>query len=399
MSQWAYKAVDEQGRQVLGRMEALNLIDLELRLKRLQLELINAEPISYGHLGGGGVPRRELITFCFHLEQLQRAGVPILEGLTDLRDSLEHPRLREVIASCIEAIEGGRTLSQALADHPRVFDGVFVSLIRAGEETGNLAGVLASLIDSLKWQDELAAQTRKLITYPAFLASVVLGVTLFMMLYLVPKMAGFIRNMGQELPLHTRVLIATSQAFVDYWYLILGLPLIAAALLALLIAHDERAARFFDALKLKLPGIGEIWHKIMLSRFCSIFAMMYASGIAVLDAIRACEGVVGNRVLRDGLREVGQLIGEGQNVSAAFQNVSLFPPLVLRMLRVGESTGRLDAALNNVSYFYTRDVRESVGRVQAVIEPLMTVVVGVILGWVMLAVLGPIYDAMTKMKF
>lgn len=399
MSQWAYKAVDEQGRQRLGRMEAINLIDLELRLRRLQLELIDAQPVRSGRLSGGGVPRRELINFCFHLEQLQRAGVPILEGLVDLRDSLEHPRLQEVIAACIEAIEGGRSLSQALAEHPRIFDGVFVSLIRAGEETGHLAGVLASLVDRLKWQDELAAQTRKLIAYPTFLASVVLGVTLFMMLYLVPKMAGFIRNMGQALPWHTRLLIDTSQVFVDYGALILGLPLVVAAVFAWLIAHDERAARLFDALKLKLPGLGGIWHKIMLARFCATFAMMYASGITVLEALRACEDVVGNRILRDGLRAAGQLIGEGQNVSSAFQTVGLFPPLVLRMLRIGESTGGLDAALDNVSYFYNRDVRESIARVQMIIEPLLTVVVGALLGWVMLAVLGPIYEAISQMKF
>jgi len=399
MSQWSYRAADAKGRLLAGRMDAQNLVDLELRLKRMQLDLINADPVRGTRFASGAVPRRELITFCFHLEQLQRAGVPILEGLADLRDSIDNPRLREVIAACIEAIEGGRTLSQALEEHPRVFDGIFVSLIRAGEDTGNLAGVLTSLVDTLKWQDELAAHTRKLIMYPAFLATVVLAVTLFMMLYLVPKMAAFIRNMDQQLPLHTRILIETSQLFVDYWYLLLGLPLLGIVLLSALISHDERAAHAFDALKLRLPGVGGILHKIILSRFCATFAMMYASGITILDAIRACESVVGNRVLRDGLRHAAQLIGEGQNVSTAFQNIGLFPPLVLRMLRVGERTGDLDAALGNVSYFYNRDVRESVARVQAMIEPLMTVVVGVILGWVGLAVLGPIYDAITNMKF
>jgi type IV pilus assembly protein PilC len=142
----------------------------------------------------------ELINFCFHLEQLARAGVSLIESLTDLRDSIENPRFREIIAGMIESIEGGKTLSQALAEHPQTFDGVMVSLIRAGEETGALPQVLNNLLESLKWQDELAAHTKKLIMYPAFLGTVVVAITMFMMIYLVPKMAGFIRNMGQELP-------------------------------------------------------------------------------------------------------------------------------------------------------------------------------------------------------
>ncbi len=126
--------------------------------------------------------------------------------------------------------------------------------------------------------------------------------------------------------------------------------------------------------------------------------MMYSSGITILDAIKSTEDVVGNMVIRKGLERVGELIAEGQNVTVAFQNVDLFPPLVLRMLRVGENTGALDTALNNVSYFYNRDVRESIEKVQAMIEPVMTVIIGLILGWIMLAVLGPIYDMITKLK-
>ncbi|MCC7270510.1 MAG: type II secretion system F family protein, partial [Rhodocyclaceae bacterium] len=147
------------------------------------------------------------------------------------------------------------------------------------------------------------------------------------------------------------------------------------------------------------PVLGPILRKIILSRFASVFAMMYASGIAIIDAIRATEDVVGNSVIQEGLQRAGQLIGEGQNVTVAFQNIGLFPPLVIRMLRVGENTGALDTALLNVSYFYNRDVKESIEKVQAMIEPAMTLVLGSILGWVMLSVLGPIYDVITKLKF
>lgn len=298
----------------------------------------------------------------------------------------------------VESIEGGKTLSQALAEHPQTFDEVMVSLIRAGEETGALPQVLNNLLESLKWQDELAAHTKKLVMYPAFLGTVVVAITLFMMIYLVPKMAGFIRNMGQEMPTQTKILIATSDFFVNYWYVVLGLPLILAGLVAFMVKSSHAARYRFDDVKLRLPYIGDILRKIILSRFASVFAMMYSSGITILDSIKATEDVVGNLVIREGLEKVGGLIAEGQNVTIAFQNAGIFPPLVLRMLRVGENTGALDTALTNVSYFYNRDVRESIEKVQAMIEPVMTVTIGLILGWIMMAVLGPIYDIITKMK-
>lgn len=399
MALYAYKAMNAEGRIVLGRLDAINPVDLELRLKRMELDFIKGSPVKQGGMfGGKGTSRRELINFCFHLEQLTRAGVSIVEGLTDLRDSLENPHFREVVASMIESIDGGRTLSQAMAEHPRVFDGVFISLVAAGESTGKLQEVLTNLVESLKWQDELAAQTKKLIMYPAFMGTVVIAVVVFMMMYLVPKMVGFIKGMGHQLPLHTKLLIATSDIFVNYWYLVLGIPLLAAAGIAVLVRSNPHARYRFDEMKLRLPVVGDILRKVILSRFAGVFAMMYSSGISILDSLRATEGVVGNQVIKNGLERVGEMIAEGQSITVAFQNVGMFPPLVLRMLRVGENTGGLDTALVNVSYFYSRDVRESISRLQALIEPALTVILGLVLGWVMLSVLGPIYDTITKLK-
>jgi type IV pilus assembly protein PilC len=396
---FSYKAMNADGRVVMGRLDAVNPVDLELRLKRMDLDFIKGSPIHQSSLfGGKGASRRELINFCFHLEQLTRAGVSIVDGLTDLRDSLENPNFREVVAGMLESIDGGRTLSQAMAEHPRVFDNVFVSLVAAGEGTGKLQEVLTNLVESLKWQDELAAQTKRLIMYPAFMGTVVFAVVIFMMMYLVPKMVGFIKGMGHELPLHTKILIFTSDLFVGYWYLIFGVPLAATITIFILARTNEHLRFRLDEIKLRLPIIGDILRKVILSRFAGVFAMMYGSGISILDSLRATEGVVGNQVIRSGLERVGEMIAEGQSITVAFQNVGLFPPLVLRMLRVGENSGALDTALTNVSYFYSRDVRESISRLQTMIEPALTVILGLVLGWVMLSVLGPIYDTITKLK-
>jgi type IV pilus assembly protein PilC len=400
MPLFAYRAVNAQGKNVTGRVEAINLFDLEQRLSRMGLDLIAGAPSKQSpRLGGGRIARRDLINFCFHLEQLASAGVPLVEGLGDLRESVENPRFREIVSGLIESIEGGKNLSGALGEHPEVFSKVFTSLVRSGEQTGKLPEVLRSLTESLKWEDELAAQTKKLIMYPAFVGSIVLLVTFFLMIYLVPQMTGFIRNMGQEIPLQTVILIAVSSFFVDYWWAVLAAPFVAWFGLKIAVKRNPGVEYAVDHYKLAAPVVGPILRKIILSRFASSFAMMYASGITVLDAIRSCEQIVGNKPLENALRIAGQQIADGKNVTAAFQDLALFPPLVIRMLRIGENTGALDTALLNVSYFYNREVRESISRVQAMIEPLLTVVLGMLLGWVMLAVLGPVYDSLSKMKF
>ncbi|HMW18836.1 MAG TPA: type II secretion system F family protein [Accumulibacter sp.] len=399
MPLFTYKAVNPEGRMLFGRIDALNLVDLEMRLKRMELDLVSGEPVSTrSFFAGGAIPRRELIHFCFHLQQLVRAGVPVLEGLTDLRDSLEHPRFREVVASLIESIEGGQTLSQAMSNHRRVFDRVFVSLIRAGETTGRLPEVLQSLNDSLKWEDELASQTRKIILYPAFVAAVVLSATFFLMVYMVPQLKMFVRNMGQALPVQTQILFFISDLMVAYWYVLASIPVLLFIGMRLLLRHNPLARVRFDAFKLRLPLVGDILRKIVLSRFANTFALLYSSGIPILESVRTTQDVVGNLVIRRGLERVEHLIGEGQNVTAAFHNTGFFPPLVIRMLRIGENTGALDDALLNVSYFYTRDVRESVQKAQQLVEPALTVIMGALLGWIMLSVLGPVYDVISKIK-
>jgi type IV pilus assembly protein PilC len=401
MPLFTYKAVDAQGKNILGRVEAANLFDLEQRLSRMGLDLIAGAPSAQKArlMGGSRISRQDLINFCFHLEQLSSAGVPVVEGLVDLRESVENPRFREVVSGLVESIEGGKNLSSALAEFPEVFSKVFVSLVRSGEQTGKLPEVLKSLTESLKWEDELAAQTRKLAMYPAFVGGIVVLVTLFLMIYLVPQMTGFIRNMGQEIPLQTRILIAVSNFLVNYWWVVIAVPVIAFFGLRMAMRNNPAVAYAIDHYKLTLPLIGPILRKIILSRFAASFAMMYSSGITVLDAIRSCEEIVGNRPLQNALRIAGQQIADGKNMTAAFTDLGLFPPLVIRMMRIGENTGALDTALLNVSYFYNREVREAIGKLQAMIEPALTVVLGLILGWVMLSVLGPVYDAISKMKF
>ena len=400
MNTFRYKGIDSKGRINAGRMDAVNVADLEIRFQKMDLDLVNCKDLGVTGLkaSAGGVKRRDLITLCFHLEQTAKAGVPILESLADLRDSSDNPRLREVLSAMYEAIEGGQTLSQAMSTYPSVFSEVFTALVEAGEESGEIGTVFFELGENLKWQDEQAAMTKKLLMYPLFVGTVVTGVIFFLMIYLVPELLSFIRNMGQEIPVHTKVLIYVSNTFVHYWYLIIGIPTIFVVALSIGIKVSPRIHYQVDAFKLKIPLVGPILRKIMLARLAGFFAIMYASGITIVDCIKTGEKIVGNKAMEAAVHHVGVQIADGVTLSNSFESAKLFPPLVLRMIRVGESTGALEVALQNINYFYTRDVKESIERLQTMIEPGMTVILGSIIAWVMFSVLGPIYDLITKIK-
>jgi type IV pilus assembly protein PilC len=400
MALFAYRAVDAEGRVSSGNLDASNAIDLELRLKRLGLDLLTFEGVKRSAAARSrNVTRTELITFCFHLSQLLKAGVNIIEALTDLRDTVENAGFRQVIASVLEDIEGGLKLSEAMANHTYCFDNVFVALVRAGEQSGQMTEVLDELTENLKWQDEISSQAKRAMVYPAIVTVVIFAVIMVLMTVLVPQLAATFKTLVPKLPRETEVLIAISNFFVRWWYLILGVPIAAIVFGVVFGKTNEKAKRAIDGLMLRIPVLGEIRQKIILARFSTYFAMLYKAGISVLDCIQICEKIVGNRVMEEGLQRVGRSISEGQGISQAFFATKLFPPLVLRMLRVGESTGALDSALLNVSYFYNRQVRESIAKMQTLLGPLTTVILGMLIVGILYSIFLPIYDVIGKIKF
>jgi len=399
MALFAYRAVDVDGRVSTGNLDAANAIDLELRLKRLGLDLLTFEGVKRSTAARTrSISRTELITFCFHLSQLLKAGVNIIEALTDLRDTVDNPGFRQVIASLLEDIGGGLKLSEAMASHTYCFDNVFVALVRAGEQSGQLTEVLDELAENLKWQDEIASQARKAMVYPTIVLVVVVAVVFVLMTVLVPQLAATFRQLVPKLPRETEVLIALSNFFVKWWYLMLGIPAALAAVAWFLGRTNEQVQRAIDELGLRLPILGAIRQKIILARFSTYFAMLYRAGISVIECIQICEKIMGNRIMEEGLQRVGRSISEGQGISQAFLATKLFPPLVLRMLRVGESTGALDAALLNVSYFYNRQVRDSIARMQTLLGPATTVILGMLIVGILYSIFLPIYDVIAKIK-
>jgi type IV pilus assembly protein PilC len=389
-----YRAIDQTGRSVKGTLSAVNDVDLELRLKRMGLDLVTLTELSrqYAPQGRERITRRDLVTFCIHMRYITRAGIPLLEGLRDLRDSMEKRGFRDVLTALLEDLEGGKVLSQALAAHPAVFGGVFVHSVKAGEQTGLLDEVFERLAENLKWQEEVAAKAKRLMVYPA-LVLVVVGVDiLFLLVYLVPQVLSLVETMGVALPLPTLILLAVSNALQSYWLVGLLVVLAAGVGVPAWVRRSEAGRAWWDRTQLRLPVVGPILQKIVLSRFANTLAMMYRSGVTVLDALRASEMIAGNRLIAAGIRRASQQIADGRALSDSFQSLGLFPPLVIRMLHVGETTGALDEALDNVTYFYNREVLESIENGLRVLEPVLTAVLGLVLGGILVSVLLPVYD-------
>ncbi len=392
---FTYKAMDKNGNIISSSMLANNEADLELRVQKMGLDLISVKAASKGSLFSSKkiqVSRQELINFAFHLEQLSRAGVPLVESIADLRDAVESPSFRDVLSNIVESIEAGKKFSESIADYPTVFDEVFVSMVQVGEKTGRMADVLHDLAEMIRWQDELIAKSKKIMMYPIFVFTIVFGVTVFLMLYLVPQLVGFLNNFDSELPIYTKALIAFSGFMTEYWYTLIIVPLLIVTFINVGIKTSPAFHFKYDELKLKLPIFGKISYKIKLARFANYFALMYSSGITVLTAIDLSKKIMSNLALEDALQRVHDQIAEGEAISQAFANANLFSPLIVRMVSVGESTGEMDKALKNVSYFYTREVTEDIEKIEPAIQPLLTVFLGAMVSWIIMSVIGPIYD-------
>lgn len=401
MPDYKFRTIDNRGKIRSDTMVASNPMELEKRLGSMGFDLLSYKEqsrASKNTFRSKSISRRELINFTFHIEQLIKSGVPLIDSLKDIRDSIEYSHFTDVLQTVIDDIEGGKTLSLALADHPVIFDKVYVTLVRVGEETGQLADVLKDLAETIRWQDELVSQTKKIMIYPAIVTVIVLLVVSFLMMYLMPQLLPFIKNIGSEIPLHTQILIDVSNVFVNYWYIIFSLPFALFFGLKIASKNNVKVRYFLDKAKLNIWIFGPLLTKIKLARFANYFAMMYSSGITVLDALKISEDMVDNEVLEESIQQARTSISEGVIISKSFETVGVFPSMIVRMLKVGEDTGAMDDALLNVSYFYNREVKESIDKIEPTILPILTIFLGGIMMWIMMAVLGPVYDAVAGVK-
>lgn len=348
---------------------------------------------------GKRVKVRDMIQLFMHLEQMQSAGVPLLEALGDIRDTTDHDGLRDILSEVHRDVSEGSALSEAFAQHPKLFNNLYISLIASGEETGDLTSSYLHLVKYLKWVDDMQARVRKATRYPMILLVVIFVTILIMMGVVVPQIVGFIEFLDQELPVYTTALIATSKFFQSFWWAVISTPIILFILFKVLRKASDRFRFETDRLALEMPVAGPLIRKINVARFSQTFGALFASGIDVMSGLRNARQTVKNMALYDALEGVEMQVAAGSPLSEAFNASGEFPSMVIRMIKVGEESGNLTPVLDQVSEFYTKDVDEAVQGLIAMIEPFLTMLLGGMILWIAVAVFGPIYSSFEGMDF
>lgn len=396
MGYFRYFAVNQQGLRQRGVLVAAHEADLTQRLAGMGLDLVTASAVH--PRARSTLTRRELIALFVHLTHVSRAGIALMDGLRDLRDNMPRSVTCEIITTLLAEMEGGHTLSMAMAAQPKIFDTLMVSLVRVGEVTGALSAIFMHLADSLKRLDELHIQAQRILLYPSLVLVMVSAVIIMLLLFLVPQIVQLMLGMGMVIPMGTQLLLVCSSVLKAYWWLILALMGSSVASVVALYYRNLRFRLWCDGWKLRMPVLGEILQKIDLARFADFFALMYQSGIPVFDALALSADLVQNRVLVMAIRRAREAIINGERLSEAFAREQVFPPLVVSMLRMGETTGALDSALLEVRYFYQRDVREAIETALKLLEPLLTLILGLVLAAIVGMVVLPLYEVLGAVK-
>jgi type IV pilus assembly protein PilC len=408
MPRYKYRAINSQGRPIRGSVAALNENDLYRQLQTAGLELVDCGEIreqSDAGIAGFFAPKivlRDLIQFFVQMEQMQSAGVPLLESLGDIRDTAEKDVLRDLLTEIHRDVSDGTSLSEAMIKHPKVFKPLYVSLVAAGEETGDLTSSYLQLVKYLKWVDAIQGKIRKATRYPIIVTVVVLGAIIFLMTMVVPQIVGFLQFLDLELPWFSVWLIATTNFFVQPQFHIFGLPIYGSyiviavpILIFLLVKFLRKSSSSFaynmDKFYVSAPVIGPIIRKIAIARYAQTFGALYASGISILNALKSARETVTNLVMIEAMETVERQIREGDPLSKAFNASGEFPSMVVRMVKVGEESGNLTPVLDQVSEFYTSDVNEAIEGLIEMIQPTLTAILGLVIAWIAAGSLGPIY--------
>ena len=401
MPTYKYKAINDEGKTVKGLLSAEGEEELESALDNQNLYLISVkETNKRGAPAGGSAPagrgrtvrahvkRSELISFTVHLATIIGAGVPLLQGLDDMIEETVNPRFKSVIRGIKSQIEEGSSISEAFGQHPEVFSELYIAILKSGETTGRLDEVLREIVKFLEWQDELVGTIKQATTYPIIVMCALGGLIGIMFTFVLPRFLSIFDGFNIPLPLPTRIVIAISSFFQNFWWLLLAG--IIAAFVGLRAANRTPQGRMvLDRIKLKIPVFGELSRKIALSRFSHYLASLFGAGVNIMNALEVVERVVGNAVLADVVRKARLQVGAGQSVAGALRESKEFSPMVVRMVTIGETTGSLEETLQRVAEYYDREVPQTVKRLFTALEGLVIILLGVVVLFVVLSIILP----------
>lgn len=401
MTFYRYKALGKEGALHKGMLDVGSSVDLKRHLEERGLSLIaySSHRQDISCFFSRKVRTRSLMDLCIHLEQFEKAGIPLKDSLEELFSLQEVPKLKMTLLEVIRDVEGGILFSKALAKHPLVFDPIFVGLIAVGETTGRLSFVLQHLVQHLKWLDDVHAQILKAFRYPLFMAVFLLGAICVLMTVLVPELMAFMQNFRGELPLSTRFLLAVSSFLSRYLFLILS-GIGSGFLLTLAVFKFHPQGGFWkNRLQERVPLIGPLRRKLDIAQFCHLFAVMFGGGVDILQALQTARESLGAGSLSSAIRDAEVFVREGSSLSSALEKRVVFPPMVIRMIKMGEQTSSLHVNLLHVKEYFDTTLKRHVDHMVGFIEPVMILSVGVIMAWIVYSVFVPLYETLALMDY
>jgi general secretion pathway protein F len=381
---------------VTGRIEAPDSGAVSARLQELGFYPLTVSEVSEGE-AASGPPRfargagRRLAGFSRQLAVLLEAGIPLDHALGIAGEVADDPGFRDVVARVRRSVEEGSSLGDAFARHPRVFDELYVSMVRAGEAGGALDQILKRLAEFLEEWQRIRDVVVSALLYPLFLSVFAAGAVTVLMVFVVPRFAEVFGDMGARLPAPTRVLMAVSEFLRRFWWLLGGGAAAAGAALAVA-ARTPRWRIWWDRNVLRLPLAGDLAVKIQVSRFARVFGTLIASGVPILRALEIVTGTLTNSVFSNSLANVQAGLKEGQGVAEPLRRAGVFPPLFLHMVAVGEETGRLEEMMLTVASSFDRDVETAARRLLSLLEPIIILLMGLVIGAIILSILWAIFS-------
>ncbi len=369
-----------------------------LRKNRMILVSVREAPRSVGiSLGGGGIRTRDTVIFTRQFATMINAGLPLVQSLTILATQTENKALKEVTRQVVYDVEAGNTLADALSKHPKAFPALYVNMVAAGEAGGILDTILMRLATFLEKNDALIRRVKGAMIYPGVIFSVAILAVTVLLVFVIPTFQEMFASVNMELPLPTRIVIGLSDGLISYWWMML--LAIAAAVFAVRRYYATADGRKrLDGMLLSAPVLGDVLRKAAVSRFTRTLGTLVSSGVSILDGLEITAKTAGNRVVHDAVMESRASIAGGETIAAPLERSKVFPPMVISMIAVGEQTGGLDEMLSKIADFYDDEVDVAVASLLSLMEPVMIVVLGVIVGGMIVAMYLPIFDMMNAIQ-
>ena len=409
MARFSYSAADSQNNIVKGKTELPDRTAVITALAKQGLRPISIKKLKdskssfdFDHMfESTRVKQDQLVAFTRQLSAMVSAGVPLLRSLTSIQKHAEDKALQKILADIVKDVEGGMPLGDALAKHPDTFNDIYVNMVRAGEAAGILDDILKRLAGQLEKSAAMRKKIKSAMTYPMVLLGITVLAFFGLMLFVVPQIGKILQDLGgpdAELPLITQIMLGISGFIVNFWWILL--PLLGAAIFGLFsyIRKSPKGKRQFDSLLLKIPAVKTIVSKIAVARFARTFSALMGAGVAVLEALDVTSRAVGNILFEETLKQAAVEVKNGKSLSSVIEKSELFPSIVSQMLAVGEETGQTDTVLIKVADFYEEEVDLAIDGISSIIEPVMIVIMGGMVGLIAASVMTPIAGLSQNIK-